>query len=108
MITTLKILTTPYYVKHDREFEANPESIRADGKTMVATPLLGAMHIGFLAEMVGSGHNVVVIMNEVRIWIFDNHTPPTFHFTIGVKVTRFEMGQHIRELYSNGNKIKII
>lgn len=100
-------MSTPYYVDHDRSFDTKPVSIGADGKHVCSRPLLGDLHIAFKAERDDPGNIEIVIMNDLKIWLFNLGTTPAQHFTIGSKVSPEDMKQHIDDLYSNGDKIKI-
>jgi hypothetical protein len=107
MITHLKILSTPYYVDHNRSFDSKPVCNCADGREMCSRPLLGDLHIAFRAERSGSGQRVIVIMNDLKVWMFNLGKAPTEHFKIGAKVPSEDMEQHIVDLYNNGDGIKI-
>ena len=106
MVTKLKILSTPYYVTHNVAFDTKPVSIGADGVQMCSRPLLGDMHIAFKVDRLGH-HKEIVIMNDLRIWLFVAKQPPVGQFTIGEKVTPDDMIQHIRDLKENGDQIEI-
>ncbi len=106
MITRLKILSTPYYVRHTIPFDSKPVSITPQGEFQQSRPLMRSYLISFKASR-PSGYNEVVIMDDKRVWLFNESTPPKKHFTIGTKVTPENMEQHILDLYSNGDKIKI-
>ena len=107
MITHLKILSTPYYVNHDMSFETKPVCICADGTQMTSRPLLGDLHIAFKASRDSHTGDEIVIMNDLRVWIFANNFAPVAHFTIGEKVTTEDMKQHILDFSHSGDQIEI-
>lgn len=107
MTTHLKILTTPYYVDHDMSFDTKPVCNCADGREMCSRPLLGDLHIAFKAKRDGGGQRVIVIMNDLKVWMFNQGSGVRAHFTIGDRVTPEDMKQHILNLRNNGDQIEI-
>ena len=86
MVTKIKILSTPYYVDHDRSFVSKPVAICADGKQKCSSPLLGDLHIAFRASTQTAFQSdlpeEIVIMNDMKVWLFRSWRAPVSNFTI--------------------------
>ncbi len=108
MITRLKILSTPYYVNHDKGFDSKQVCVTTDGRTMLPCPPRGDLFIAFIAQRNDQpGHSEIVIMDYQGVWLFSKKFPPVKHFTIMEKVTSNDIEQYILALTRKGNQIEI-